>query len=246
MAKRLLPTGKCWCGCGTDTDLGSFFAPGHDKRAEARLIMEVFGGVPQFLHAFGYAPGSLHSSTSAWIENARRLAALNRSGHARTKLILEYTDLASPRGALRRTKPDVVVESCDLEDGSARFKAGHDPAYMFTVPFVDLAAIYAEPSCWIVRVTGAIEIGDDRMHYVGLATAHVAEHLVVLRLTEGWPASSMAGFLAYPGVVRVDGGELTAAGKFASAILYFRDARLAEATAKAAIETYPTSLVNRA
>lgn len=53
---RLIPTGKCWCGCGQDVDLGSFFAPGHDKRAEARVVMEEFGGVPQFLAAFGRAP----------------------------------------------------------------------------------------------------------------------------------------------------------------------------------------------
>jgi len=55
---RLLPTGECWCGCKTPVDLGSFFAAGHDKRAEARVIMEVFGGVPQFLAAFGRVPES--------------------------------------------------------------------------------------------------------------------------------------------------------------------------------------------
>ncbi len=54
--KRLVPTGVCWCGCATEIDLGSFFAPGHDKRAEARIITEVFGSVAHFVAAFGYAP----------------------------------------------------------------------------------------------------------------------------------------------------------------------------------------------
>ena len=31
---RVLPTGECWCGCGVEVGLGSFFAPGHDKVAE--------------------------------------------------------------------------------------------------------------------------------------------------------------------------------------------------------------------
>ena len=35
---RLIPTGKCWCGCGKDVGLGKFFAAGHDKIAEAALM----------------------------------------------------------------------------------------------------------------------------------------------------------------------------------------------------------------
>ena len=35
---RLLPTGECWCGCGSDTAIGSFFLPGHDKTAESAVI----------------------------------------------------------------------------------------------------------------------------------------------------------------------------------------------------------------
>ena len=36
--KRLLPTGECWCGCGAETAIGSFFLPGHDKTAESAVI----------------------------------------------------------------------------------------------------------------------------------------------------------------------------------------------------------------
>lgn len=57
MAQRLLPTGSCWCGCGGDTGRGSFFLPGHDKVAESAVILVEYGGVPEFLHKHGYAPG---------------------------------------------------------------------------------------------------------------------------------------------------------------------------------------------
>ncbi len=42
--------------------LGSFFAPGHDKKAEARVIVEVFGDVAHFVAAFGYAPADANIS----------------------------------------------------------------------------------------------------------------------------------------------------------------------------------------
>lgn len=55
---RLIPTGNCWCGCGTQAGIGSFFARGHDKVAEAALLAAEYGGsVPQLLHRHGYGPG---------------------------------------------------------------------------------------------------------------------------------------------------------------------------------------------
>lgn len=55
---RLIPTGTCWCGCGTQTGIGSFFAPGHDKIAEAALMAAQYdSSVPQLLHAHGFGPG---------------------------------------------------------------------------------------------------------------------------------------------------------------------------------------------
>lgn len=61
---RLIPTGTCWCGCGRQVSLGSFFAPGHDKTAEAALLAAQYGGsVAQLLHAHQYGPG--HSVTEA-------------------------------------------------------------------------------------------------------------------------------------------------------------------------------------
>ncbi|MGW2116033.1 hypothetical protein [Streptomyces zhihengii] len=72
---RLIPTGTCWCGCGTDVGLGKFFAVGHDKRAESALIaLEYEGSVPHFLHAHGYGPqrsvtqGAVESDETDWAE----------------------------------------------------------------------------------------------------------------------------------------------------------------------------------
>ena len=55
-SKRLLPTGECWCGCGAETSIGSFFLPGHDKAAEAAVISLEYGGAPRFLVQHGYGP----------------------------------------------------------------------------------------------------------------------------------------------------------------------------------------------
>ncbi len=57
---RLLPTGVCWCGCGATTRIGSFFVSGHDKAAEAAVILVRYGGVPQFLARHGFGPGGLN------------------------------------------------------------------------------------------------------------------------------------------------------------------------------------------
>lgn len=70
--KRLLPTGECWCGCGTTTRLGSFFAQGHDKRAEGMLIVLKYGSVAGLVDEFGYGPGgkNLLHEYEAWKRGA--------------------------------------------------------------------------------------------------------------------------------------------------------------------------------
>jgi hypothetical protein len=57
MSGRLMPTGKCWCGCGAETGIGSFFQPGHDRRAEAAVRLIEYGDVVDFLVQHGYGPG---------------------------------------------------------------------------------------------------------------------------------------------------------------------------------------------
>lgn len=64
---RLIPTGTCWCGCEKEVGLGKFFAPGHDKVAEAALIAIKYGSsVPEFLHTHGYGPH--HSVSGAAVD----------------------------------------------------------------------------------------------------------------------------------------------------------------------------------
>lgn len=59
---RLLPTGQCWCGCGSPTSRGAFFVTGHDKRAESAVIKAEYGTVPDFLAKHGYGPGGKNPS----------------------------------------------------------------------------------------------------------------------------------------------------------------------------------------
>ncbi len=49
-------TGKCWCGCGADTD--SYFHVGHDHKAEIALREIVYGRRRLFeiLATLGYGP----------------------------------------------------------------------------------------------------------------------------------------------------------------------------------------------
>lgn len=64
-----MPTGECWCGCGAETPIGSFFKAGHDKVAESKVIQVKFGGVPELLVHYGYqpgGPGDLRSDWEAW------------------------------------------------------------------------------------------------------------------------------------------------------------------------------------
>ncbi|WP_327259935.1 hypothetical protein [Streptomyces sp. NBC_01240] len=64
---RLIPTGTCWCGCEKEVGLGKFFAPGHDKAAEAALIAVNWNrSIPEFLHAHGYGPQ--HSVSRAAVD----------------------------------------------------------------------------------------------------------------------------------------------------------------------------------
>ncbi|MFJ4981493.1 hypothetical protein ACIP6X_40315 [Streptomyces coeruleorubidus] len=54
---RLIPTGTCWCGCGSSVGLGSFFSRGHDKVAEAALLAVRYeSSVARLLDHHGFGP----------------------------------------------------------------------------------------------------------------------------------------------------------------------------------------------
>ena len=78
MTDRLLPTGTCWCGCGKETGIGSFFLAGHDKIAESAVILVEYGSVHEFLHRHGYGPESSQKNPREQLEAWR-----SRGGRAR-------------------------------------------------------------------------------------------------------------------------------------------------------------------
>jgi len=62
MSERILPTGKCFCGCGADVPRGSFFLSGHDRIAETAVVLVEYGSVVEFLAAHGYVPNGKNPS----------------------------------------------------------------------------------------------------------------------------------------------------------------------------------------
>lgn len=70
VAGRLKPTGSCWCGCREETGPNSFFLSGHDTKAQARVIRERYGSVPEFLIEHGYGPEDEQPSVIAETDNA--------------------------------------------------------------------------------------------------------------------------------------------------------------------------------
>lgn len=61
---RIFPCGVCFCGCGAPTNERSYFLPGHDKRAVAQVVTEVYGGAVQFLAAHNYGPAAEQKKAS--------------------------------------------------------------------------------------------------------------------------------------------------------------------------------------
>jgi hypothetical protein len=54
----IMPTGTCWCDCGLATKPGSFFLPGHEKRAVRYLtLVEGRRSTAEKLFLLGYIPG---------------------------------------------------------------------------------------------------------------------------------------------------------------------------------------------
>jgi len=190
--RKLVPTGKCWCGCATPIDLGSFFAPGHDKRAEAKVIMEVFGGVPQFVAAFGYAPDDVgaEAGTMSWIDVAMRLKGIPEP--QRQSLRLEYS---SPDGSgrLQCSQRDVFLDPVALEDGAAAFTEHDHGLGTIRIPFVDISAVYKGNGRWIVRIAGTFEKRREFVEYVPLARDELGKVArATLRLMELGPLKKAA------------------------------------------------------
>ena len=73
--ERLLRTGECWCECGSETAIGSFFSPGHDKTAESAVVSVEYEGVPVFLHFHGYGSSAKNTrrEVAEWRAKSNRV-----------------------------------------------------------------------------------------------------------------------------------------------------------------------------
>lgn len=66
MNTEISPTGRCWCGCGTATGKKSFFAQGHDRKAEKMLIaLHHEGAIARMLDNYGYGDGAVRKNLLA-------------------------------------------------------------------------------------------------------------------------------------------------------------------------------------
>lgn len=169
MNERLIPTGSCWCGCRQPTARGSFFFTGHDKRAESAVIMAEFGGVPEFLHAFGYGPEGKNPRATRPVSKLRALFE-KLSNFVTTRVALEYRDLETPTGPLKRTDFTVQPIGAYLDRGSAVFNVptvGPSQAVVF-VPLCDLESIHQDAKGQVVRVRGGLAVNGTSVEYVAI------------------------------------------------------------------------------
>jgi hypothetical protein len=128
--------------------------------------MEVFGGVPQFLMAFGRGPDDTAVPADAsWVDGAMRLVGLRPSEHAR--LAVEHVDPTARTGPLKRTKHEAQLTPIDLAEGSATltFRNGNSASNV-TVPLVDVIAVFKDVQGWVIRIAGSLDFKEGRISYI--------------------------------------------------------------------------------
>src|SRR5690349_9894488 len=103
---RVLPMGKCFCGCGETTERTAYFVPGHDKRAEAKVVKDEYGGVLELLTAHGY--GAEGRDPTAGIREGmdtrgiKLLEAWSRERRHKVHVALEVTNVENRDGPRAR------------------------------------------------------------------------------------------------------------------------------------------------
>jgi hypothetical protein len=164
---RVFPNGRCWCGCGESTERTVFFVPGHDKRAEARVVKEVYGSVPDFLTAHGYGPegrdpqAAIREGIDA--TGLQLLEAWSREGRGmmhRVHVVLEVLDGDNRTGPLIREQTFHVEHS--PSDRAFHFDGCSDRHQeKFTAAYPDIGWVYVDRLAnrvdqRIVRLRGAL------------------------------------------------------------------------------------------
>lgn len=138
---RLIPTGQCWCECGEQVELGSFFKRGHDRAAEKRIIMEEFGGSPGFIAAAGRGPFGV-----------KRLLDLKQN----TPVVIEYINANDRTGPYLRSERSIMFDHGDPNYRTAIFTV--QTMTQFSVPLADVVEVYREGGFHIVRVHGTLTV----------------------------------------------------------------------------------------
>jgi hypothetical protein len=165
---RVFPTGKCFCGCGETTEGTSYFVPGHDKRAEAKVVKEVYGSVVELLTAHGYGPEGRDPAISIPEgTDAKGLQLLEQWLKEDIHVVLEVLDMKDRSGARQRVKSFHVKFL--PKDRAIRFERCSqdkvlEPYMALTVPMPDISWIYVEryskspgdDSVCVVRLRGAV------------------------------------------------------------------------------------------
>jgi hypothetical protein len=146
---RVFPTGKCFCGCGETTERTSYFVPGHDKRAEAKVVKEVYGSVVELLAAHGYGPEGRDLTAAIWEgTNASGLQLIEEwSKEDHFHVVLEVLNLEDRSGPRQRVKSFHVEFSPN--DRAVFFERclSNSPdksAMLLTVPLPDIGWVYLE------------------------------------------------------------------------------------------------------
>ncbi len=78
-----VPNGMCWCDCGGSPKPGSFFLPGHDKRAERYLAaVDQSASIADRLASRGFVPGlgSLRAAALASYQGYEECGRQNLEG----------------------------------------------------------------------------------------------------------------------------------------------------------------------
>jgi hypothetical protein len=163
---RVFPTGKCFCGCGEPTEGTSYFVAGHDKRAEAKVVKEVYGSVVEFLAAHGYGPEGRDPEAALGEDiDAKGLQLLQKWSKVYPNVHVDLEVLSTKdRGGPRERQTRFHVEYLPKDRAFVFDRCRDAPHMKLTVPVPDIAWVYLERNPQrhndsplpVVRLRGAI------------------------------------------------------------------------------------------
>jgi hypothetical protein len=173
---RVVPTGKCFCGCGEPTEATSYFVSGHDRRAEAKVVKEVYGSLVEFVVAHGYGPEGRDPAAAIRDDTDRRGLQLleewskeqsSTGNHAHVVLeVLNMEDRGGPRQRFERFHVEFSPGNRAFRFDRCRSGQAGETRMELTVPLPDVGWVYIERNpqdrradpARIVRLRGGITV----------------------------------------------------------------------------------------